>query len=410
MREDYMLIQAPDDAQVAYVYLNNEVTRVKPKTFYAIKQLDQTVMISEDKINSGFLSDDVLASGHPSVVENLVAPDFVMRSLYMNTSGNYVIMSDVCTLPPIPVDEGDIVVVENGGTVPGAMGIFGVWLNSEKSVITGFYSGGAVSATQAAPSGAAFFFPALMVSTVEAGTCKVYRVKARPETMINRHALYPPESGGALSGKKWASLGDSITAQETWQPVVASELGLIHTNCGIGSTALAGPGRTAFWQAVRLDAVKAANPDVVTILGGANDLTNVNITIGTEAEFTKALGNKDRNTFMGAYSYIIETLLTWKPTLSIVILGTTWAHNDGLDVRPSGSTLTYTDYSNASKAVAAYYGLPFVDLHAQAGFNKFTMGPSPYNVYSADQIHPNGEGGKRIASLVINALKAAYGM
>ena len=209
---------------------------------------------------------------------------------------------------------------------------------------------------------------------------------------------------GFLKGKKWASLGDSITYQEKWQPYVADMIGLVQTNCGIGSTYLAGNSSSAFWQDSRLNTVKNANPDFVTILGGANDLTVPN-PIGTEAEFTKALADKDKTTFIGAYSYIIENLLTWKPTLQIIILGTTWAHNDGLSLDKG---MTYTEYSDACKKVAEYYGLPFVDLHANLGFNKFTMGASPYNIYSNDYIHPNELGGKKIASMVIAKIKEIY--
>lgn len=208
----------------------------------------------------------------------------------------------------------------------------------------------------------------------------------------------------ALDGKTWCSLGDSITAQGIWQGYVVNELGLTHVNCGIGSTSLSGKSSTAFWQDTRLNAVKETNADIVTILGGANDLV-LNSVIGTEAELSKALAEKDTSTFIGAYSYIVENLLTWKPTLEVMILGTTWAHNDGTDY---SDTVTYTDFSDACKKVAEYYGLPFVDLHGQCGFNKFTMGNSPYNIYSNDNIHPNDLGGRKIASLVIAKMEECY--
>jgi hypothetical protein len=203
-----------------------------------------------------------------------------------------------------------------------------------------------------------------------------------------------------------------------------------------------------------LTAVKNANPDLVTILGGANDLTNITdglIEIGDATEFvrampanptasenaanysssssytlgayckkdgalyecTTAINNgeawngahwkavKNVDTFIGAYSYIIEHLLEWKKNLSIVILGTTWAHGDGKEV---SNVATYTEFSEASRMVAQYYGLPFVDLHGKAGFNKFTMGDGVYAVYSSDHIHPNEEGAKNITKLVLDVL------
>ncbi len=205
----------------------------------------------------------------------------------------------------------------------------------------------------------------------------------------------PKEEANPLEGKRFTSFGDSITYQNTWQPYLLEKYGLIHTNCGIGSTALSGKSETAFWQDSRLNAVMESNPDVVTILGGANDIL-LNPVLGTAEEFNKPLSEKDTNTFIGAYSYIIEKLLAWKPTLRIVILGTTWAHNDGKDY---SDTLTYTDFSNASEQVAAYYGLPFADLHGECGFNYYTM-QGENSPYSPDHIHPNDEGGKRIAEVV----------
>lgn len=208
-----------------------------------------------------------------------------------------------------------------------------------------------------------------------------------------------------LNGKTWCSFGDSITYRESWQGYVSSALGMVHVNCGIGSTCLSGGSNNAFWQDVRLDAIKNADADIVTILGGANDLVQ-NPVIGTVAELTKALADKDTNNFIGAYSYIIENLLVWKPTLEIMILGTTWAHEDGAQFT---AEVSYTDYSNACKLVAEYYGLPFVDLHGNLGFNKFTLGDGEYAIYSSDNIHPNEAGGKKIASMVIAKMREVYG-
>lgn len=211
-----------------------------------------------------------------------------------------------------------------------------------------------------------------------------------------------------IMGKKWVSLGDSITNRAQWQHHLYNKYGLAHTNCGIGSTCLAGPDDATlppFWNANRLAEVKVADPDILTILGGANDLVKPNITMGDETQFELPLASKDKNTFIGAYSYIIETLLAWKPTLRIVILGTIWAHMDGKDY---SDTYTYTDFSDACRKVAAYYGLPFVDLHGKCGFNKFTMEDAPYNIYSADHIHPNAEGGRIMAEVIDEVFSSLF--
>lgn len=214
------------------------------------------------------------------------------------------------------------------------------------------------------------------------------------------------EKFDAWSGMHFVSLGDSITARNDWQPFVVEKLNFLHhTNLGIGGTTLGGNGfNEAFHKDVRLNAVKAANPDVLTILGGANDLAR-NLLIGEATQFELTLADKDRNTFIGAYSYIIETLLTWKPTLRIFILGTTWGHDDGkaLWVENGGSVttkLTYTDFRDACKLVAQYYGLPYIDVGGEMGLNKVTK-----TLYLSDGIHPNAYGAARMAEVVIGKMK-----
>lgn len=200
---------------------------------------------------------------------------------------------------------------------------------------------------------------------------------------------------------RFTSFGDSITQRERWQPFVVKEGGFVHTNCGIGGSPLGGSRENAYWRPARLDAVKASEPDILTILGGANDLVP-NVLIGTDDEFEKPLAEKDTNTFKGAYSYIIEELLAWKPDLRILVLTTTWGHNDGLAMAHT-TGLRYRDYAQASREAAQFYGLPIVDLYYEAGFNKWTN-----DTYIPDNIHPNEAGGKRIAELVIGKMKSLH--
>jgi hypothetical protein len=184
-----------------------------------------------------------------------------------------------------------------------------------------------------------------------------------------------------ISGKRFTSFGDSITYRNLWQPHIIERFGLIHTNCGIGSTKVAGAVNATypcFWEPSRISAVQASNPDIVTILGGANDWSG-NIAIGTDAEFTKVLGSKDKTTFKGAYSYIIETLLAWKPSLAIILLTTTWGDSEALN----SLSLANRDYAKATKEVAWYYGLLCVDLRGEMGLNAIT---SPYLL--VDTVHP----------------------
>ena len=208
-----------------------------------------------------------------------------------------------------------------------------------------------------------------------------------------------PPQGTPLAGKKFVSLGDSITEQNLWQLYITSYFDLAHVNCGVGSTSVAGTANATypcFWEDSRLNGVKANNPDILTILGGANDWSR-DIPIGTDDECGKQLTLKDKTNFKGAYSYIIENLLTWNPYLAIVLLTTTYGDAEA----DNSLSLTNRDYAEAVKDVAWYYGLTCVDLRGGMGLNSFTA-----PLLLSDSIHPNTEGAKRIANLVIDKFRS----
>ena len=195
----------------------------------------------------------------------------------------------------------------------------------------------------------------------------------------------------------WSSFGDSITKQELWQPYVANQYNLIHSNCGIGSTTLAGTKIKSFWHSERLNTLKETMPDIVTILGGANDLV-ADIPIGDINQFNLNIKHKDKKSFLGAYSYIIEDLLSWKPDLLIILLSTINAHRNGSSIKHQ-SNLTYKDYADATKKVASFYGLLCVDLYSNSGINEATE-----QLYTCDGIHPYERGAIKIAATVIDAI------
>ena len=229
------------------------------------------------------------------------------------------------------------------------------------------------------------------------------------DNFVKLDRIYPPVDetvrfyvGDRYQGLKWVSFGDSITAQNKWQPRVIEKLGLVHTNCGIGSTCLSGTLDNSFaipkpdeamWQDVRLNAVMDADPDLVTIMGGNND-QYAYIPMGDKSEFDKPLAEKDKNSYYGAYSYIIETLLTWKPTLRIILITPSYAMQNEL----KGDT-RLSDYAESCREIAKSYGLPCADIFGKAGINKLTE-----STYTSDRVHPNEAGALRIADVVIGTM------
>ena len=198
-----------------------------------------------------------------------------------------------------------------------------------------------------------------------------------------------------IRGKDFVSYGDSITAQEKWQPYVINEFELKHTNLGVGSSTLAYVAEQeekypCMVNADRIQAIKDADPDIITLWGGTND-AHLNVKIGTIAEFSKMRDAKDKTTYIGAYSYLIETLRAWKPNLQIVILTTMQSFYDNND---------YKAYADAAMKVAQYYKIPVVDTYSKSGITKETS-----EEFLADGLHPNDVGGKKIAALVIEKFR-----
>lgn len=183
----------------------------------------------------------------------------------------------------------------------------------------------------------------------------------------------PKTENGVIStdfyeGKTLVSYGDSLTARPyptlvegvangSWQKLVVEDLGFEkHFNLGIGSTTMATSRANGMTSFTRIQAIKNANPDVITIWAGANDVV-ITDTVGTDAEFDKILTEKDQNTFTGAYSYLVETLLDWKPNLQILIL----VHFDTEFNNEYGGK--NEQIRQATISVAKHYSLDYVDLN-----------------------------------------------
>ena len=58
------------------------------------------------------------------------------------------------------------------------------------------------------------------------------------------------------------------------------------------------------------------------------------------------------------------------------------------------------DIAEAVRGIANMWGIPVADQHAKSGINAVTA-----ELYLADNVHPNDEGGKRVANVWTNALR-----
>jgi len=316
-------------------------------------------------------------------------------------TGEVTVNNNLQSTIPIPCNDGDTFRVSNWNgsySADSFGGGVGSFLDANMNHLSTFYADTEVYDV-VAPEGARYAVFTYAINDEELISVRriatAAKVKILP-TGVLKNSMW--------NGKIWVGFGASMVAQSSsyvglkWSPMVEAATGLVFKNCGIGGTPLAGDYTNAFWK--RIQPVIDYNPDVVTILGGYNDLY-YDVPLGTSDEFDKAVADKDCETFLGAYSYIIETLLNWKKSLRIVLMTPSYAHTNGADHTP-GIGLTYKDYADATIQVAEYYCLPVIDLYRNMGINKVTQ-DTTYT--RGDNIHWNARASQIAASLVIAKLE-----
>ena len=200
-----------------------------------------------------------------------------------------------------------------------------------------------------------------------------------------------------LQGQVWVSYGDSITDGGFWQAAVAEKFGLDHRDQGIGGTTLAGFGPLAFWQEGRLSEIIAAQPALVTIMGGTNDFYTDNY-IGTPDQLDLPLEENTMDNFLGAYSYNVERLQAALPQTTIVLMTTPLNTTYFSDQPLNGRGNSIMDFADATAQVADHYGLLLVDMR------DLYQTAAEFEPDFWDGIHPNLEGSAKISQALIDCL------
>lgn len=373
------------------VFLQVELNSITPYKAY------KSPVLKNDKIAIASISPLQTTFFTQGNLFDVDSPEIILNKGFSSTTGTIVDSSLHNISHLIDIPGGDKILLSANGVEVPANGYYKVALYKDGAwVATIMYATGGIPVVGATKFRVQFDNRVINFQ-VEFDTVTPYqKFKANPS--IN--PIFLPDNAQNLTGKNFTSYGDSLTFRDMWQPHIVGKTGMIHTNLGVGSTTVAlvesvESEYPSLCNATRLQAVKDSNPFVLTINGGTND-KHRNVPIGNNEEFDKTLALKDKTTFKGALSYIIEDLLTWKKDLIIVLITPPQADK-------ARWNYDYEPYAAAMMDVANYYGLNVADWYQTMGVNKINV-----NDFTIDGLHQNSFGGKRAANVVyeiINSLE-----
>ena len=213
-----------------------------------------------------------------------------------------------------------------------------------------------------------------------------------------------------LKGKKIAFLGDSITegvgvscVENTYWSLLARKTGAQCFGYGIGGTRIAPqlhPSPEPRWDLYFGSRVEemADGMDVVVVFGGTNDFGHGDANMGS-------MSDRGEKTFYGSFHELILKLIRKYPGADIVLM--TPLHRVGdedcsfneFGVRRQSNLEGYAD---AIRRIAAYYGIPMLDLFRTSGIQPNV--PELMETFAPDGLHPNDTGHERMCQRLIGFL------
>ncbi len=215
---------------------------------------------------------------------------------------------------------------------------------------------------------------------------------------------------------KFVSFGDSITAQESWQPKVASRLNLGSVVRGIGGAAVSGTSSDSFWQDDRINTLDT-DADVLVIMGGTNDWAQ-DAALG-------AIDSTNTNEFNGAFNVMMQKIMTrfsdarddddptppvTKKPVRIIIASTpygelpSYAGRGWVNAYTNNQGLTTNDYAEACRLQAKRWNIPMADVNLLCGWNTYNI--TKFIKQDGGFLHPNDTGGDRLAGAIIGVLES----
>lgn len=224
-----------------------------------------------------------------------------------------------------------------------------------------------------------------------------------------------------LYGKKILSLGDSYTYLNYYGKYLEKVTGATQRGRGQNGNFLKSfcndtySGHNAEPVSELFDSKLLEQYDIVTVMGGTNDYGHGTTTLGTIDD------SKENNTIYGSVKYIIDKILSIKPSVKIVFCTQPYRLQYSTELAPGGyeqneNGLTMESIANAIVDCCNHYGIPCFDFYHCSNWNTWTVkkenGKLVENIYTYDGLHPkdgNGNGADLLGTALGNYINRLYG-
>ena len=211
--------------------------------------------------------------------------------------------------------------------------------------------------------------------------------------------------------------GDSITAQDLFQPLIKEVLGINYINDGNPGYPLSnvfansndhGFSLSSTYKLNNLiNTINTNSVKYVFIMGGTNDFGYDGTKEPTNEGSFNAITMGDlsypynRNTYKGALSHIIDRIQRECATVEKVFIMSPIQRgkDNATDIVKNSLGLSMLDFRNACEEVANKFSCEFIDVYS-CGINFIN-----WSKYIPDKIHPNDSGALLIAYVIIAYLK-----
>ena len=215
------------------------------------------------------------------------------------------------------------------------------------------------------------------------------------------------DNDNLLRGKTWLPIGDSITTQASYRPVLSSFYKMTEISGAYGNGMQVGYSSGEKYSILsRIDNIASGTPDIITIALGTNDYGN-NCPIG---EITDDVSTQtaESYTFIGCYKKLIETLYEKYGNVPMLLI-TPFPRN-GKD-NSNSANATLQDYANAIKTVGNHYSIPVCDMLIESGVPIGTLSEINEKYYTEDGLHLTKRAGRivtpKIAFMMSSAINVA---